>query len=241
MKFVLKEPDTGSASVWAPLTAFMLLVANVPLRYITVLTLVTLIALPWLFWFGMNAEQQSRITGFTRALRGEEIDKRGDDYASHRVITAIGSAGWEGKGVHGSRIKMEDPDAKTMTEIRIQTPAADVSDFIFAAIAEAHGYRGAMIMITAFLLLLLQCLYIGFYSRDQTGRLLVTGAVAILFWHVFLNIGMCIQLVPITGIPLPFISRGGTFVVACMFLMGLVQSVWIHREAETGSDKSLFY
>ncbi|MCH1505829.1 MAG: FtsW/RodA/SpoVE family cell cycle protein, partial [Verrucomicrobiales bacterium] len=133
------------------------------------------------------------------------------------------------------------PDAKTMSELGLVDSEPDLSDFIFGTIGEEHGFRGSMIMITAFLLLLLQCLYIGFYSRDQTGRLLVTGAVSILFWHVFMNIGMCIQIVPITGVPLPFVSYGGTFVVTCMFLMGLVESVWIHRNEEIGSEKSIFY
>ena len=241
MLLVLKEPDMGSASVWGPMAAFMLLVANIPFRYLTVITLLGLIALPWVYWFGMKPHQQTRIKVFFQALQGEELDTRGDGYASSRVIKAVGSAGWDGKGHRGSRIKAIDPDAKTMGELLLQNPEADVSDFIFGTIGEDHGFRGAMIMITAFLLLLLQCLYIGFYSRDQMGRLLVTGAVAIIFWHIFMNVGMCVQLVPVTGVPLPFISRGGTFVIACMFLMGLVESVWIHRDEDAGSEKSIFY
>ena len=241
MALVLKEPDMGSASVWGPLAAFMLLVANVPFRYLTVLTLLALIALPMGYWFGLKPYQKARIQVLFKALQGEELDKQGDGYASHRVMMGIGSAGWEGKGHKGSRIKAKNPEAKTMGELGLVASEPDVSDFIFGTIGEEHGYRGSMIMLTAFMLLLLQCLYIGFYSRDQTGRLLVTGAVSILFWHVFMNVGMCIQLVPITGVPLPFISYGGTFMVTCMFLMGLVESVWIHRNEDAGSEKSIFY
>lgn len=241
MALVLKEPDMGSASVWGPMTAFMLLVANIPFRYLTVLTLLALIIMPLGYWFGLKDYQKERIQVLFKALQGEELNIKDEAFAIHRVMKAVGSAGWEGKGHQGSRIKVKDPDAKTMSELGLVDSEPDISDFIFGTIGEEHGFRGSMIMITAFLLLLLQCLYIGFYSRDQTGRLLVTGAVSILFWHVFMNIGMCIQLVPITGVPLPFVSYGGTFVVTCMFVMGLVESVWIHRNEDAGSEKSIFY
>ncbi len=235
------EPDVGSACVWAPVAAFMLLVANIPFRYLTVITLVALILMPIVYWFGLQDYQKDRIRVFLKAIQGQEIDTRDEAFATHRVITAIGSGGWEGKGHKGARIKQLDEDAKTMSELGLVGAAVDRSDFIFGVIAEEHGYRGSMIMITSFLLLLLQCLYIAFYSRDQTGRLLVVGGVTLLFVHIFMNIGMAIQLVPITGLPLPFISSGGTFVIICMFLLGLVESVWIHRDEEVGTDKSLLY
>ena len=78
-------------------------------------------------------------------------------------------------------------------------------------------------------MLLIQGLFIAFYSRDVSGRLLVCLVVALFFAHIFESIGMCVLFMPITGIPLPLISYSGTFVVICMFLLGLVQSVWIHR------------
>jgi len=78
-------------------------------------------------------------------------------------------------------------------------------------------------------LLLIQCLFIAFYSRDLAGRIIVGGVVGLFFAHLFENVGMCILLMPITGIPLPLVSYSGTFVVICMFLLGLVQSVWLHR------------
>ena len=78
-------------------------------------------------------------------------------------------------------------------------------------------------------MLLIQCLFIAFYSRDSSGRIISAAVVALLFAHIFENIGMCVLLTPITGIPLPLVSYSGTFVVMCMFLLGLVQSVWVHR------------
>ena len=103
------------------------------------------------------------------------------------------------------------------------------NDYIFAVIAEELGFRGSLLLLTAFALLLIQGLFIAFYSRDVSGRLLVCLIVALFFAHVFESIGMCVLIMPITGIPLPLVSYSGTFVVICMFLLGLVQSVWIHR------------
>ncbi|MCX6845655.1 MAG: FtsW/RodA/SpoVE family cell cycle protein, partial [Verrucomicrobia bacterium] len=107
------------------------------------------------------------------------------------------------------------------------------NDYIFAVIAEETGFRGGLIMITAFGILMVQGLIIAFYSRDVTGRLLASLVVALFFAHVFESIGMCLLLTPITGIPLPLVSYSGTFVVVCMLLLGLVQSVWIHRAPES--------
>ena len=90
-------------------------------------------------------------------------------------------------------------------------------------------FRGSLLLLSAYALLLVQCLFVAFYSRDMCGRLLVSLIIALLFAHVFESIGMCVLLLPITGIPLPLVSYSGTFVVICMFLLGLVQSVWIHR------------
>ena len=84
-------------------------------------------------------------------------------------------------------------------------------------------------MLSSFALLLIQMLFISFYSRDFMGQVMTAGIVAMFFAHIWENVGMCVQLMPITGIPLPLISYSGTFVVVCMFLLGLVQSVWVHR------------
>ena len=80
------------------------------------------------------------------------------------------------------------------------------------------------------------CLIVG-DSRDSSGRIISAAVVALLFAHIFENIGMCVLLTPITGIPLPLVSYSGTFVVMCMFLLGLVQSVWVHRNVEQGDPE----
>jgi rod shape determining protein RodA len=86
-------------------------------------------------------------------------------------------------------------------------------------------------MVGGFVFLLMLCLSVAFFARDALGRLVVAGVLALLFAHTFEHIGMNIGLLPITGIPLPLISYGGTFLVMNLFLFGLVQSVWVHRNA----------
>jgi rod shape determining protein RodA len=86
-------------------------------------------------------------------------------------------------------------------------------------------------LIGAFALLLLTCLFVAFFAGDQLGLLLVVGVTALVFTHIFQNVGMTIAMLPITGVPLPLISYSGSFVLMIMFGLGLVNSVWIHRNA----------
>jgi len=85
-------------------------------------------------------------------------------------------------------------------------------------------------------MLLIQCLFIAFYSRDSSGRIIAAAVVALLFAHIFENIGMCVLLTPITGIPLPLVSYSGTFVIMVMFMLGLVQSIWVHRNVDRDDE-----
>jgi rod shape determining protein RodA len=116
-------------------------------------------------------------------------------------------------------------------------PDTAINDYIFPVVAEEHGFRGAGLFISALALLLLQAVLVAFAARDLLGRLIVTGIVAMFFMHIFWNIGMCLALVPIAGIPIPLVSYGGTFMVVTLFLMGMVQSVWVHRNIQPVKKK----
>jgi rod shape determining protein RodA len=217
---VLEQGDFGSCFVWIPVTAVMILVGNIPFRYIFVVLLIGTLAFPYLFFFGMKDYQQKRITVQYRMLRGDKVDTLNEAYNAHNNLMAIGSGGWTGKG-------FKNPE--TINNKGFITPDTAINDFVFVVLAEEQGFRGALILLATFMLLLLQCLFVAFYSRDVLGRLLVVGIVGLFFAHIFQNVGMNVLLTPITGIPLPMVSYGGTFVVINLFLMGLVQSVWIHR------------
>ncbi len=217
---VLAQGDFGSAFVWIPVTAVMILLGNIPFRYIIVVLLVGTLFMPYLFFFGLKDYQKDRITVQYKMLRGEKVNIRDEAYSAHNNLMAIGSAGWTGKG-----FKNED----TINNKGFITPDTAINDFIFVVFAEEQGFRGGLFLLAGFMLMLLQSLFVAFYSRDVLGRLVVGGVVALVFAHIFQNVGMNVLLTPITGIPLPLISYGGTFVVITMFLLGLVQSVWVHR------------
>jgi rod shape determining protein RodA len=219
------EPDIGSAFVWAPVTAAVLLVGSIPYRYLISIFLIGMAIIPIGFHFGLKDYQKARITTFIKLLQDQKIDVRGDGWVPHHIRLAIGSAGWEGKGYLASRTE----DKRTVLRMGFIPKDVAINDFIFAVIAEEHGFRGSMLLLFAQALLLLLCLVVAFFARDATGRLIVTGVVALIFSHIFMNVGMDINLTPITGLPLPLISYGGTFMVIILFLLGMVQSVWVHR------------
>ncbi|HEY8961522.1 MAG TPA: FtsW/RodA/SpoVE family cell cycle protein [Luteolibacter sp.] len=228
----VKMGDMGSALVWMPVIVVALLIGGVPFRYLSFMALVGIAMLPLVYFVvlpNVSKRGPERIDLWLRMLQGREVDISGEAYAPHNVTMAVGKAGWKGVGWNA-------PAEKGSLQARKFIPWETAhNDFIFAVIAEELGFRGSLLLITAFALLLMQCLFVAFYSRDGFGRLLVCLVVALFFAHIFENIGMCVLLLPITGIPLPLISYSGTFVVICMFLLGLVQSVWVHRNVLTES------
>jgi rod shape determining protein RodA len=218
--FVLLQGDFGSALVWLPVAGAMVLIGNIPFRYLIVIILAVTMFLPFAFFFGLKDYQKKRITTQIEMLQGKEVNVLDEAYSAHNNLLAIGSGGWSGKG-------FKNPD--TINNKGFISPDTAINDFIFPVFSEEFGFRGSLLVVGGFLLLLMQLIYVAFYSRDMMGRLLVVGIVGLLFAHIYQNIGMNLLIMPITGIPLPFISYGGTFMVVLLFLMGLSQSVWVHR------------
>lgn len=223
---VMKMGDMGSALVWIPVLIVALLIGGIPFRYLTCMTFFGAGVIPLLYFVALplvSKRGPERIDVWLRMMQGREVDISGDAYAPHNVSMAVGKAGWKGVGWKATAEKGSLHDKGFIPRDTAH------NDYIFAVIAEELGFRGSLLLLTAFALLLIQGLFIAFYSRDVSGRLLVCLVVALFFAHIFESIGMCILITPITGIPLPLVSYSGTFVVICMFLLGLVQSVWIHR------------
>lgn len=218
--FVLLQGDFGSALVWIPVAGAMVLIGNIPFRYLIVIILTVTMFLPFAFFFGLKDYQKKRITTQIEMLQGKKVNVLAEAYSAHNNLLAIGSGGWSGKG-------FKNPD--TINNKGFISPDTAINDFIFPVFSEEFGFRGSLLVIGGFMLLLLQLIYVAFYSRDMMGRLVVVGIVGLLFAHIYQNVGMNLLIMPITGIPLPFISYGGTFMVVLLFLMGLSQSVWVHR------------
>src|SRR3954467_886641 len=212
---ILMQPDLGECIIWGPVLLAMLFVGGLPLRYLICIVLIVLAFIP-IAYVGLKPYQQERITAFIHP----EIDKQGAAWAINQSLIAIGSGGWAGKGFKAPN---------TQIELGFLPATAVHNDYIFSAIGEQWGFVGGMFLIGAFGLLLLTCLFVAFFAGDQFGLLLVIGVTALIFTHVFQNIGMTISMLPITGVPLPLISYSGSFVLMIMFGLGIVNSVWIHR------------
>ena len=232
---VVKQGDLGSAMVMVPIVAAMLLVGNIPFRCLIAVSLIGLIVMPPVYFFALKPYQRSRIQVTVDLMMNRPVDVKGDGYSLTNLLKAVGSAGFEGKGLNASELPAGQ---KSMLQLGLTSKSTAHTDFIFTSAAESFGFRGGAVMIIGFIFILNMSFMIAFFSRDQLGRLLTVGIIALLFAHIFEHIGMNIGILPITGIPLPLISYGGTFMVMNLFLFGLIQSVWVHRNAMIGEDKA---
>lgn len=234
---VVAQGDIGTALACMPVGAALCLVGRIPLRHLALVALAVATVLPPAYHFGLNDARRSRIEVYFDMLQGREVDIQGSAYAAYYTSTAVGSGGWNGyqntpqnaAAAEGGLEGVSPPPRPSIHEQGLIPRLTAHNDFIFAVIAERYGFRGSALLLGAFALLIGQCLFIAFSSRDLFGTLLAVGCATMIFAHVFQNVGMTLLLTPITGLPLPFISYGGTFLVAMLGMMGVCQSVWVHR------------
>ena len=170
-------------------------------------------------WYVMHDYQRNRILTFAAP---DTIDPRGvgASYNLQQSLISVGSGGLVGKGWTDG----------TQAQLGYLPRSVAHNDFIFAVIAEEKGFLGSLTVLGLFGIVLFNGIRIAGSARDRLGALIAIGVTALFTVHVFVNIAMTIGLVPITGIPLPFISYGGSFVLSCCLLQGLVQSVWRFRK-----------
>ena len=244
MLLIVAEPDLGSALVIAPMVFAMLFVSNLSLRFFAgalgvFVLLVGAVAVDvWRYSNYMDDNhldysrdkgayeshgllplkdyQRNRVLAFALP---DKVDPMGIGWNSRQSLISVGSGGFTGKGwAQGTQAKLG-----------YLPPAVAHNDFIFSVIAEEKGFLGSITVVGLFGVVLWNGLRIAGLARDRFGALLALGVTVLLSVHVFVNIAMTIGLVPVKGIPLPFISYGGTFVLSCCLLQGLVQSVYRFR------------
>lgn len=160
--------------------------------------------------------QRNRILSF---INPDEYDPNGIGWNQRQSLISVGSGGLAGKGWTEG----------TQAQLGYLPRSVAHNDFIFAVIAEEKGFLGSITVLGLFGVVLFNGIRIAGSARDRLGALIAIGVTALFTVHVFVNIAMTIGLVPITGIPLPLISYGGSFVLSCCMLQGLVQSVWRFR------------
>lgn len=211
---ILAQPDLGSALVLAPIGVTALFVGGARVRHLVWVGCIGLLLLP-VGWTQLKPYQKQRLLVFLNPDR----DPLQSGWNLNQSLIAVGTGGWTGKGYLQG----------TQNQLGYMPRPVTPSDFLFTVIAEEKGFLGSALVVGAYAIILFSGLRIAAHARDRLGMLLATGVVAMLFCHVFINIGMTIGLMPITGLPLPLLSYGGSFVWASMTALGLLQNVWIHR------------
>jgi rod shape determining protein RodA len=222
MILILKQPDVGMTMVWGPVLLALLFAGGLPLRYLVCILLLVAAMLPLAYNLAMKPYQRARITAFI----DPEIDPQGSAWAINQSLIAVGSGGWAGKGFKADNTQIQQGFLPGTT---VHT------DYIYSAIAEQWGFIGGVFLVSTFALLLLTCLTVALRSADDVGLMICVSITVLIFFQVFQNVGMTIGLMPITGLPLPLISYGGSFLIVVMFGLGLVNSVWIHRKTLTAA------
>jgi rod shape determining protein RodA len=237
---ILKEPDLGSALVLLPTGLVMMFVAGTPKRYLLKLVAGVgiagalllgdvLFAPPGLQIKMLDYQRQRLLVYFGADFAAKDAtpaEKAGarrlqfeKSYQIRQALISVGSGGLAGKGWRQG----------SQTALGFLPPGAAHNDFIFSVIAEEEGFVGSLVVLTLYAVVLFTGLRIAGRARDRLGKLVAVGVVTLLFSHVFINIGMNIRIVPVTGIPLPLLSYGGSSVLCSLIALGLMQNVHIHR------------
>lgn len=208
---VLQQGETGSVLVYCAVALGVYLVAGVPARYLVLLIISGVCVASVIFTSDMLADyQEARLTSF--------LDQDAPEaYNQVQSLNAIGTGGITGQGL------FEGPQTQFGFVPEQET------DFIFTVIAEEMGFVGASIVLSLQALILVRIFRIAQLSRDRFGTLLCIGVFTMLLFHIVQNVGMTMRLMPITGIPLPFVSYGGSALITAMASLGIVQSVSVHR------------
>jgi rod shape determining protein RodA len=202
---IVKQPDLGTALLLFPVLIALLVAAGMRLRILGGLVLMGLAAAP-VAWLALKDYQRDR---FLDPLR----DPLGRAYNVIQAKIAIGSGQLLGKGVAGA------------TQSRLAFLPERHTDFIFAVFAETWGFVGCLVLLTCYALLLLRGFDIAASTREPVGRLVALGVTALVSTQVLVNVGMVVGLIPVVGIPLPFMSYGGSSMVVSMMALGLLLSV----------------
>ena len=212
---VLIGPDLGTSLVFVAIWAGIIAVSRTRVLYLLGSALAAIPA-SWIAWqFVLQDYQKRRLLIF----RHPEEDLLGDGYHIQMARIMIGQA-----GAAGHRFT----DRAWLGQF--QDLPVDESDFAFAHATGNFGFIGALALFVLFLLLIWRYLRVAHLARDEFGRLLALGAAAMLFFQAFVNIGMNVNILPVVGIPLPFVSAGGTPLVTLLTIQGILQSVLMHRE-----------
>jgi rod shape determining protein RodA len=211
---IMLQPDLGTSLVFFAILGGMLFMAGASLRWLGALTAVGLAALPLVWTYVLHDYQRERFTSFLDPAR----DPLGAGFQLLTAQRAVSSGGWLGAGLTNGAQNQSDL-------LPVQT-----TDFVFAIVAEELGFIGCVVVFLLFAALLWRVLAIAWRSRDPFGLMVGTGIASMILFQLTVNIGMVLGIMPITGIPLPFITHGGSSLISMAIGLGVLQSISIRQQ-----------
>jgi len=216
---ILKEPDLGSALILLPVFALIVFVAGLKWRYI-IITLVLVLIIGAAGVINETMRFRPLLKDYQLARVKVFLDPESDllhrGYNQYQAKLSVGSGGMTGKGIGEGE----------QNRLGFLPQSVSNNDFIFSVIAEETGFLGCVFLVFGYCLLLYSMLRTAFITPDPFGKFLAVGLAAIFFSHCYINIGMSVGLTPVTGVSLPFVSYGGSFILMGMTGLGILQSVY---------------
>src|SRR6202021_1439416 len=224
MLMVIKQPDLGTTLTYTPILIAGLLLGGVNFKQAFILGTcgVVLVAGVWSSGKLLKPYQKARLTSFANP----DVDPKGAGYQVRQSLIAVGSGGVWGKG--------SEQGSQTQGDF-LPIPHAD---FIFAAFSEEHGFTGAFLVLLLYFVILMRLIQNAQTAADMSGSLLVMGVVAVLTFQIAVNVGMVIGFMPVTGIPLPLMSYGGSSVLFPFPALGVVMNVRMRRFVNLRGEKT---
>ncbi len=214
------QGDDGAGVVFFFMFVFMTYAAGVHVRYFIILGLLLIISLPLIWNFVLSEYQVLRFSSVYNLDDPEVAINEG--YQQYQARISIGSGGLLGQGLfEGARV---ESNLVTFQH----------SDFIFSVIGEELGFVGSVAIIVLLLVVMMRIIRIANFSRDTMGKVICYGFLGLIATQTIANIGMCLALLPVMGVTLPFFSAGGTSAISMYFMIGLIQSVYMHKDYKDG-------
>lgn len=209
---VFMQPDLGTSLVYLAILIIMLFAAGVKIKYLAFTFLASLSSIP-LLWIFLKDYQKNRLILFLNP----NLDPLGGGYNVIQSKIAIGSGGFLGNGIFSG------------LQSQLNFLPAQHTDFVFSVVGEELGFIGTVLLLGLYAIILWRGIKIALEARDLLGSLLAAGAVSFLFFHIVVNIGMAMGMLPATGLPLPFLSYGGSFMISNLMVIGILLNVQLNK------------
>lgn len=220
---VLAQPDLGTALVLSAIWLVMALTSRIKKRYFVILFVGLILAIP-LIYPRLAPYQRQRVTTFLNPA----ANPSGTGYNVNQAIIAVGSGGLFGQGLSSG------------SQSQGNFLPSQHTDFIFAVLSEKLGFLGGLVCIVLYSVIVVRAIWIARNSSDRFGTFLAVGIATMFAFHVTVNIGMNIGILPVTGIPLPFISAGGTSMIISLLAIAMLESIYARRRTLTLSSKEVY-